>query len=458
MKMLSMNLLSKEVIEKSKIDLKNNIKSLKINRDTFLVKKILENQHLFKNKKEKENIDFKEQLRWIENEILNQIKEKGYFDKIYYEFEFRINDEEDRGNTVNYIYYHHIEKILKMLDLSKNDILKIKTMDIGSKEFSFEFIFDKKSILLELEFENDIDISKLEKANIMVLKNNFKYYILESLTEIFANVGMRCVCENYNFSYNRFGKYEFIFRSKKENNKTKLIFFIKNKIKQEIVFTWENTYIKKEYDIYFVNEKEIDISSVYSFQKHLIRNYEDDKKENIDEFIARFFININFEEFYRAIDSIVNDEFNKKYEFEELEKYFFNDKIELKENDKRVEWESEDYFYCFGTKNRNNGEINILGIFSSYYNEFNIDFSENQIGVFKIYKNKFQELKEKEITEINIKTFKDFIVLDNITDKKECYVPYDFLKQFYDIKKEEDIFKTIFKKLDFYFFEVKDEE
>ena len=328
MKMLSMNLLSKEVIEKSKIDLKNNIKSLKINRDTFLVKKILENQHLFKNKKEKENIDFEEQLRWIENEILNQIKEKGYFDKIYYEFEFRINDEEDRGNTVNYIYYHHIEKILKMLDLSKNDILKIKTMDIGSKEFSFEFIFDKKSILLELEFENDIDISKLEKANIMVLKNNFKYYILESLTEIFANVGMRCVCENYNFSYNRFGKYEFIFRSKKENNKTKLIFFIKNKIKQEIVFTWENTYIKKEYDIYFVNEKEIDISSVYSFQKHLIRNYEDDKKENIDEFIARFFININFEEFYRAIDSIVNDEFNKKYEFEELEKYFFKDKIE----------------------------------------------------------------------------------------------------------------------------------
>ena len=62
-----MNLLSKEVIEKSKIDLKNNIKSLKINRDTFLVKKILENQHLFKNKKEKENIDFEEQLRWIEN-------------------------------------------------------------------------------------------------------------------------------------------------------------------------------------------------------------------------------------------------------------------------------------------------------------------------------------------------------------------------------------------------------
>ncbi len=38
MKTLSMNLLSKEVIEKSKIDLKNNIKSLKFNRDTFLIK------------------------------------------------------------------------------------------------------------------------------------------------------------------------------------------------------------------------------------------------------------------------------------------------------------------------------------------------------------------------------------------------------------------------------------
>lgn len=454
MKTLSMSLLSKEVIEKSKIDLKNNIKSLKFNRDTFLIKKILEMQHLF-NRKEKENINFEEQLKWIEDEILNQIKEKGYFDKIYYEFEFRIND---YNSNVNYIYYYHIEKIIKILDFFKNDILNIKTKDIGSREFSFEFLFDKKSILLELEFEDDIDISKLEKANTMVLKNNFKYHILESLTEIFANVGMRCICENYNFSYNRFGNYEFVFRSKKENDRTKLIFFINNKLKQENIFTWENIYIKKEYDNYVVNEKEIDISSVYSFQKHLIRNYEDDKKENIDEFISRFFININFEEFYKVIDSIVNDEFNKKYEFQELEKYYFNDKIELKENDKRVEWESEDYFYCFGTKNRNNGEINILGIFSSYYNEFNIDFSENQIGVFKIYKNNFQELKEKEITEINIKTFEDFIVLDNITDKEDCYVPYDFLKQFYNIKKEEDIFKIIFKKLDFYFFEVKDEE
>ena len=451
MKTLSMNLLSKEVIKKSKIDLKNNIKSLKFNRDTFLIKKILEMQHLF-NRKEKENIDVEEQLKWIENELLNQIKEKGYFDKIYYEFEFRIND---HNSNVNYIYYYHIEKIIKMLDFFKNDILNIKTKDIGSREFSFEFLFDKKSILLELEFEEDIDTSKLEKANTMVLKNDFKYHIL---TEIFANVGMRCICENYNFSYNRFGNYEFVFRSKKEYDRTKLIFFIKNKLKKEIIFTWENVYIKKEYDNYVVNEKEIDISSVYSFQKHLIRNYEDDKKENIDEFISKFFININFEKFYKVIDSIVNDEFNKKYEFQELEKYYFNDKIELKENDKRVEWESEDYFYCFGTKNRNNGEINILGIFSSYYNEFNIDFSENQIGVFKIYKNNFQELKEKEITEINIKTFEDFIVLDNITDKEDCYVPYDFLKQFYNIEKEEDIFKIIFKKLDFYFFEVKDEE
>ena len=67
MKTLSMNLLSKEVIEKSNIDLKNNIKSLKFNRDTFFIKKILGMQHLF-NRKEKENIDFEEQLKWIEDE------------------------------------------------------------------------------------------------------------------------------------------------------------------------------------------------------------------------------------------------------------------------------------------------------------------------------------------------------------------------------------------------------
>ena len=452
MKKIPMNLLTKEVIEKSDINLKDNIKSIKFNRDTFLMKKILERQCLFQN--DNENINFEEQLKWIENEILTQIKEKGYFDKIYYTFEFTINDEEYNGNTVNYNYYHHIEKINRMIDFLENTIFCIEVTELGSREFGFELVFDKKSILLELEFEDDIDISKLEKANTMVLKNDFKYHILESLTEIFANVGMRCICENYNFSYNRFGNYEFVFRSKKENDRTKLIFFIKNKLKEEIMFTWENIYIKKEYDNYVVNEKEIDISSVYSFQKHLIRNYEDDKKENIDEFISRFFININFEEFYKVIDSIVNDEFNKKYEFQELEKYYFNNKIELKENDKRVEWESED---CFASKNRSNREINILGIFSSYYNEFNIDFSENQIGVFKIYKDNFEKLKESEITMISDsdEIFENFIVLDNITDIEDCYVPYDFLKQFYDIKSEDDIFKKIFQKLDFFFFNKK---
>ena len=103
----------------------------------------------------------------------------------------------------------------------------------------------------------------------------------------------------------------------------------------------------------------------------------------------------------------------------------------------------------------NNGIINILGIFSSCYNEFDLDFTENQIGVFKIYKDNFEKLKESEITMISDEIFENFIVLDNITDIEDCYVPYDFLKQFYDIKSEDDIFKTIFQKLDFFFFNKK---
>ena len=455
MKKISMNLLTKEVIEKSNINLKDNIKSIKFNRDTFLIKKILERQCLFQN--DNENINFEEQLKWIENEILTQIKEKGYFDKIYYAFEFTINDEEYNGNTVNYNYYHHIEKINRMIDFLENTIFYIEVTELGSREFGFELVFNKKSILLDIELKNEkeLDISKLKKANTMFLKHNFKYYILECLTEIFANVGMRCVYEDYNFSLNRFGKYEFIFRSEKIDNKTSLKFSICDKLTQEIIFVWENIYIKNKNTNYIVNEKEIDFFNVYSTQKHLIRDYKYDKKKNIDDFILEFFINMNFEKLKKAIDIVVEDEFNKKYKFKELEKYYFDNKIDLKENDKRVEWEKEDYFYCFGARNMNNGIINILGIFSSCYNEFDLDFTENQIGVFKIYKDNFEKLKESEITMISDEIFENFIVLDNITDIEDCYVPYDFLKQFYNIKSEDDIFKTIFQKLDFFFFNKK---
>ena len=143
MKKISMNLLTKEVIEKSNINLKDNIKSIKFNRDTFLMKKILERQCLFQN--DKENINFEEQLKWIENEILIQIKEKGYFDKIYYTFEFTINDEEYNGNTVNYNYYHHIEKINRMIDFLENTFFYIEVTELGSREFGFEIVFNKKS-------------------------------------------------------------------------------------------------------------------------------------------------------------------------------------------------------------------------------------------------------------------------------------------------------------------------
>ena len=115
-------------------------------------------------------------------------------------------------------------------------------------------------------------------------------------------------------------------------------------------------------------------------------------------------------------------------------------------------------------------------LYSYYCNKY--DMKEDEDYTFELLETVSNATKDSEFSEINIEKFnsifkgkakiiltkfgmntneifENFIVLDNITDIEDCYVPYDFLKQFYDIKSEDDIFKTIFQKLDFFFFNKK---
>ena len=148
-------LLNEEILEKANINLKNSIKSVRFIYKKSLIENILKYNVI-------EVKEIKKQLRWLESEILKEINKNGYFNTIYKEFEFRINDREN--NSSNYIYYEYIEKML--YHRFKNDFFKIKEEDISSRGFSYEFIFNKEKIVFRLELGRN-----LKKKLIKVINN-----------------------------------------------------------------------------------------------------------------------------------------------------------------------------------------------------------------------------------------------------------------------------------------------
>lgn len=149
-----MYLLDEETLKKANIDLKNAIKSIKIIHKKSIIENILTNIQV-------EIKEIKKQLNWLENEILEKINKNGYFDTIYEEFEFCINDRE--SNSSNHIYYEHIEKMLN--HRFKNDFFEIKEKDISSRGFSYEFIFNKEKIIFRLELGKNLKRKLIEIIN-----------------------------------------------------------------------------------------------------------------------------------------------------------------------------------------------------------------------------------------------------------------------------------------------------
>ena len=151
---IPMYLLDEETLKKANIDLKNAIKSIKIIHKKTIIENILTNNQV-------EIKEIKKQLNWLENEILEKINKNGYFDTIYEEFEFCINDRET--NYSNHIYYEHIEKMLN--HRFKNDFFEIKEKDISSRGFSYEFIFNKEKIVFKLELGKNLKRKLIEIIN-----------------------------------------------------------------------------------------------------------------------------------------------------------------------------------------------------------------------------------------------------------------------------------------------------
>lgn len=151
---LPMCSLDEETLKKANIDLKNSIKSIRIIHKKAIVENILNYNKI-------EVKEIKKQLRWLESEILEKINKNGYFDIIYKEFEFCINDRET--NSSNQIYYEYIEKML--YHRFKNDFFEIKEEDISSRGFSYKFVFNKEKIVFRLELGKNLKRKLIKVIN-----------------------------------------------------------------------------------------------------------------------------------------------------------------------------------------------------------------------------------------------------------------------------------------------------
>lgn len=158
---IPMYFLDEEILKKANIDLKKEIKSITIIHKKSIIENILTNNQI-------EIKEIKKQLRWLENEILEKINKNGYFDTIYEEFEFCINDRET--NYSNHIYYEHIEKMLN--HRFKNDFFEIKEKDISSRGFSYEFIFNKEKIVFKLKLGKNLKRELIKVINNREVKEN----------------------------------------------------------------------------------------------------------------------------------------------------------------------------------------------------------------------------------------------------------------------------------------------
>lgn len=136
---IPMYFLDKEILKKANIDLKNAIKSIKI----IHKKSIIENILSYNNQIEIKEIN--KQLNWLENEILEKINKNGYFDTIYEEFEFCINDRE--SNSSNHIYYEYIEKML--YHRFKNVFSRLKKKIFQAEVLVMNLFLIKKRLFLD---------------------------------------------------------------------------------------------------------------------------------------------------------------------------------------------------------------------------------------------------------------------------------------------------------------------
>lgn len=260
--------------------------------------------------------------------------------------------------------------------------------------------------------------------------------IIDNIGEIVKRLGM-----DYkgNYNYTGLGNYEFISKSHKFNEDNFLVSFEINdrannhknlfewkylyindsnlrKLKEKLsnaIYFFENGYsdgIANEDDYLEVEFKEYTRKN----NERLLIKFEEEKKKLIKTLTEEIFKKDSKEiiKLEKVIDIIYNNEFNKRYNLENL---LYFDKSILNENDKKLFEKFEDYYYLYYLKSKNSDEFEIIGFYSLPFSEKDLRENLNyNSSIFKNYNPKYSEIKKVQFndyrfekTKRKIETYKE---------------------------------------------------
>lgn len=252
--------------------------------------------------------------------------------------------------------------------------------------------------------------------------NEQKLYICEKIIDNIGEIVKRIGIDyTGNYNYTGIGRYEFI--TKLDNNNHLINFEINDRMNNhKKLFEWKYQYIKFQYinDSNFRKLKEKLSNAIYFFENgysdgiadendYLEEEFKEYTRKNNERLLIKFeeekekLIKILIEEIFKkdskeivklekVIDIISNNEFNKKYNLEDL--LYFDNSI-LKEDDKTLFEKFEDYYYLYYLKSKNSDEFEVIGFYSFPFSEKDLRENLNyNSSIFKNYNQKYFEIKK----------------------------------------------------------------
>lgn len=274
--------------------------------------------------------------------------------------------------------------------------------------------------------------------------NEQKLYICEKIIDTIGEIVKRLGMDyEGNYNYTGLGNYELISKSNKFNKDNFLVSFEINDRanNHKNLFEWKNLYAN---DNNLRKLKEKLSNAIHFFEngysdgiadeddyleeefkeytrknnERLLIKFEEEKKKLIKALTEEIFKKDSKEivKLEKVIDIISNNEFNKKYNLEDL--LYFDNSI-LKEDDKTLFEKFEDYYYLYYLKSKNSDEFEVIGFYSLPFSEEDLRENLNyNSSIFTNYNPKYFEIKKIQFNDYRFEKTKRKIKSDKEEFKK----------------------------------------
>ena len=270
-------------------------------------------------------------------------------------------------------------------------------------------------------------LKNLELAKLEIYED-----VLYHLHSIFDCVkGIKNNFLDWNYNFKRIGNYELVSKIKKGQSEIPIINFQINErnVNHKNLFEWNFIYDyskqaklffekldNKIYDLNYEIEKFdfVDENNNFDEKKYNKECHKFEKKAQkiIKEYPKEIFKE-KYLEFEKVINTILKDEYNKIYDFNDIKKeIFFNSRKELAKNEIRIDEPPQDYYFLYYFLDNNIQNVEIKGFYSLETNELLL---LNNIKLKYIYfgENEFEEVQNyikegKTLKEWLIDYLKDF--------------------------------------------------